>query len=155
MDPHSQLWTELGALLRGLKDLNAFAIEESGVRVELSGVTLLGRLALIGPARLTELAASLGLDPSSVSRQVAAVERSGYVAREDDPSDGRATRLVLTAQGREVVDAVHAKRAEALVRLTPGWSDSDVDRLTGLIARLNHDIASHRHLLDVVAQETA
>jgi hypothetical protein len=54
-----------------------------------------------------------------------------------------------------VVDAVHAKRAEALVRLTPGWSDKDVDRLTGLIARLNHDLATHRHLLDGRVQETA
>jgi DNA-binding MarR family transcriptional regulator len=147
MDSHAHLWTEFGALLRSLKELQVHAIDAAGVRVELAGVHVLGRLSLLGPVRLTELAASLGLDPSSVSRQVSSVEKAGLVSREEDPHDRRATRLLLTDKGAQVVASVQDKRAQALKRLTPGWSNAELDALTTQIARLNHDLAAHAHLL--------
>jgi DNA-binding MarR family transcriptional regulator len=147
MESHQRLWTEFGGLLRSLKDLQVHAIDAAGVRVELAGVHVLGRLALLGPVRLTELAASLNLDPSSVSRQVSSVEKAGLVTREEDPADRRATRLMLTDKGAQVVASVHDKRAQALKKLTPGWTDSELDELTDLIARLNLDLETHRHLL--------
>jgi DNA-binding MarR family transcriptional regulator len=148
MDSHARLWSEFGSLLRELKDLNTHAIEAAGVRCEPAGVHLLGRLSLLGPVRLTELACSLGLDPSSVSRQVSSVERSGLVTREEDPGDRRAVRLVLTDRGVALVAKVQDQRAQALHRLTPGWTDAELDELTDRIARLNHDLAAHRARLD-------
>ena len=152
MDSHALLWSEISALVRGLKDLNNHAIAASGLRLEVASVHVLGRLATLGPVRLTELAGALGLDPSSVSRQVSAVERAGYVRREADPDDGRATRLVLTDKGHQAAAAVQEKRAQALKVLTPGWSDSDHEELAALLARLNHDVAAHVHLLDAVLE---
>lgn len=148
MSSHQTLFAELVALLRGLKEINAHAIEASGTKVEVAGSAVLGRLSLLGPSRLTDLAAALGLDPSSVSRQVAAVERAGWVTREEDPTDRRATRLLLTDAGRDVVERLGVLRAEALARLTPDWTDSDLDALTARLARLNHDLAANRALLD-------
>lgn len=147
MDSHARLWSEFASLLRGLKDLNAHALEVSGLRIEVAGAHALGKLDLLGPARLTELAHALALDPSSVSRQVASLERAGLVAREPDPSDRRAARLALTEEGREVVETLRAARARALAVLTPGWSDRDVDELADLLARLNADLDAHRPLL--------
>src|SRR3954447_1504520 len=154
MDSAAHLWSEIVGLIRGLKDLNASAIDAAGLRLEPAGVHVLNRLALLGPVRLTDLATALGLDPSSVSRQVTAVERAGYVRREADPADGRATRLVLTDRGREAADSVQEKRAQALKVLTPGWSDHDHEELAALLARLNHDLAANGHLL-VAALENA
>lgn len=148
MDSHAGLWSEISSLVRGLKDLNNAAIAASGLRLEAAGVHVLGRLSLLGPVRLTELAAALGLDPSSVSRQVSAVERAGFVRREPDPSDGRATRLVLTDKGRAAAASVQEKRAQALEVLTPGWSDTDLERLARQLARLNNDLTANAHLLD-------
>lgn len=152
MDSHALLWGEIASLVRGLKDLNNHAIAASGLRLEVAGVHVIGRLATLGPVRLTELAGALGLDPSSVSRQVSAVERAGYVRREADPDDGRATRLVLTDKGHQAAASVQEKRAQALKVLTPGWSDSDHEELAALLARLNHDVAAHVHLLDAVLE---
>ncbi|MFN2536906.1 MAG: MarR family winged helix-turn-helix transcriptional regulator [Mycobacteriales bacterium] len=152
MDSHALLWNEISSLVRGLKDLNNHAIVASGLRLEPAGVHVLGRLLTLGPVRLTELATALGLDPSSVSRQVTLVERAGYVRREADPDDGRATRLVLTDKGRHAAVSVHEKRAHALKVLTPGWSETDHKELAALLARLNHDVAAHAHLLDAVLE---
>lgn len=152
MDDHALLWSEISSLVRGLKDLNNSAIAASGLRLEVAGVHVLGRLAVLGPVRLTELASALGLDPSSVSRQVSAVERAGYVRREPDPSDGRATRLVLTEKGHAAATAVQEKRAQALKVLTPGWSSKDLKELAARLARLNHDLTEHADLLGAVLE---
>ncbi len=153
MDSYARLWGECASLLHGLKDLNVRVLETAGVRSEVAGVAVLGRIELLGPVRLTDLAHALGLDPSSVSRQVTALERSGWVAREKDPSDQRAQRLRLTDKGSDVVATLRRARAAALERLTPGWSTQDIDDLTGRVARLNTDIEAHRELLDAT-QET-
>jgi len=152
MDSHAVLWGEIASLVRGLKDLNNSAIAAAGLRLEAAGVHVIGRLAVLGPVRLTELAAALGLDPSSVSRQVSAVEKAGYVRREADPSDGRATRLVLTDKGHAAAASVQEKRAQALKVLTPGWSDSDSEELAALLARLNHDLTANAHRLGAVLE---
>jgi DNA-binding MarR family transcriptional regulator len=152
MDSSAHLWGEIAALVRGLKDLNSSAITAAGLRLEPAGVHVLTRLSLLGPVRLTELAGALGLDPSSVSRQVTAVERAGYVRRDADPADGRATRLVLTEQGHEAAASVQERRAQALKVLTPGWSDQDHQELANLLARLNHDLAANGHLLDAALE---
>lgn len=144
---HVRLWGELASLLRGLKELNAQVLEQSGVRCEVAGAQVLGRLDQLGPVRLTELACALGLDPSSVSRQVSGLERSGWVSREEDPSDGRATRLRLTPSGADVVAVLREARAEALARVTPEWTPDDLDELADRLARLNHDIEAGRVLL--------
>lgn len=154
MDSHARLWGEFASLLRGLKDLNTHVLETAGVRCEVAGAAVLGRLELLGPVRLTDLAHALGLDPSSVSRQVTALERSGWVAREKDPSDLRAQRLHLTDKGSDVVAVLRQARAEALERLTPEWSRQDIDGLADQLARLNADLEAHRELL-AARQETA
>lgn len=144
MDSYGTLWGEFVTLLRGMKDLSAHAIAGSGVRIELAGAHLLSRIAELEPVRLTDLATGVGLDPSSVSRQVTALERSGWVAREEDPTDRRASRLTVTSAGREVVAALALARTRALARLTPHWSDAELDALAATLARFNHDLATHR-----------
>jgi DNA-binding MarR family transcriptional regulator len=148
MDSHARLWGEFASLLRGLKAVNAHALEAAGVRCELAGAAVLGRLEALGPIRLTGLAGALGTDPSSVSRQVAALERSGWVAREKDPDDQRAHRLHLTEEGLRVVACLRAAREEALERLTPDWAPDDIDALADRLARFNTDLEANRQRLD-------
>src|ERR1700761_4947179 len=62
---------------------------------------LITRLAAEGPVRASELAEKVQADPSTVSRQVASLVKSGYVERRADPVDGRASLLVLTDRGQE------------------------------------------------------
>lgn len=154
MDSHARLWGEFTSLLRGMKEINVRAIEVTGVGCEPAGAVVLGRLDVLGPVRLTDLAHALGLDPSSVSRQVTALERRGWVVRDKDPSDLRAQRLHLTAKGTEIVEELRSARARALAALTPGWSAEHLNDLTDRLARLNHDLEAHRALRDT-RQESA
>ena len=49
-----------------------------------------------GPHRSNALAEAVHSDPSTVSRQIAALVKVGYVERRPDPADGRACLLAAT-----------------------------------------------------------
>lgn len=148
VDHYSRLAVELTSLLRAMKDLHTRALDQSDLPCEVAGAMVLARLEALGPVRLTGLAQALGLDPSSVSRQVSALERFGLVLREKDPTDQRAQQLVLTERGTTAVATLQEARARALARLTPGWSSADIDDLTDRLARFNTDLAAHRDVLE-------
>lgn len=144
MDSYPRLASELTALLRGMKDLHAQVVEEAGLPCETAGAIVLSRLQTLGPVRLTVLAAELRLDPSSVSRQVAVLERCGLLSKERDDSDLRAQRLVLTEQGEAAVAQLRAAFARRLAELTPSYRAGEVDDLADRLGRFNAEIAQHR-----------
>ncbi len=57
-----------------------------------------------GSLRMQELAATLGLAQSTVTRLVAPLKRVGLLDRRPDRNDGRATRAFLTDEGKRAVD---------------------------------------------------
>ena len=62
-------------------------------------------------ATLNEVAAELRLDKSTASRVIGALERKGYVARAQHPSDARAVLLAATPAGRKL----YAKISDGLI----------------------------------------
>lgn len=64
--------------------------------------------------RLRELADSLRIAPRSVTDVVDALEGKGYVTREPDPHDRRASVVVVTDAGRAVRAAVHEARRRSV-----------------------------------------
>lgn len=68
-----------------------------------------------GPIRLGDLAAAEGIAPSTVTRMVAVLEDLGYVRRDADPRDARASTLAITPQGHETLDRL---REEGTALLT-------------------------------------
>ena len=64
--------------------------------------------------RLRELADSLRIAPRSVTDVVDALEGKGYVSREPDPHDRRASVVVVTDAGRAVRAAVHEARRRSV-----------------------------------------
>src|SRR4051794_32042767 len=106
--PASQdLGSALQALARALVALKtspqSFGIDG---RVDRAAYLTLARLSDLGTARMSELAALLGLDLSTVSRQVRALEELGLVGRTSDPEDRRAYLLEPTESGRAMVTEV-------------------------------------------------
>ena len=88
------------------------------------------------PMRSGELAENLLADPSTVSRHIAALVRLGYVRREADPRDGRATILVLTESGREQVRAVREHRKQVFDEMLGDFTNEEVAGLTRLMGRV-------------------
>jgi DNA-binding MarR family transcriptional regulator len=87
-----------------------------------------------------QLAVRAGLDPSTVSRAVAALVSHGLVERRADPDDGRASVLVTTDRGRSAL-ADSRDRYDALMRRAlADWTPEEVDALTTAIGRLTTDV---------------
>ncbi|MEU6217463.1 MarR family winged helix-turn-helix transcriptional regulator [Streptomyces sp. NPDC047022] len=125
------------------RELTAFArrarASAGRMHPELSLVsyTLLGHLEESGGCRATDLAAHYALDKSTVSRQVAALERAGLIERRLDPDDHRVQVLALTATGTQILAQVTESRREAFRERLLGWAEDDLERFAAYLLRYN------------------
>jgi DNA-binding MarR family transcriptional regulator len=105
--------------------------------VERAGYGILARLHDTGPLRPGALAAHFHLDASTISRQIASLEKTGLITRETDAEDRRAYRLRLTERGRDVLTTTRAERRGVVRDLLQSWSPEDVARFASLLAAFN------------------
>ena len=105
--------------------------------LSLVSYTLLGHLEERDGCRATDLAAHYALDKSTVSRQVAALERAGLVERRQDPEDHRVQVLLLTEAGRHILGQVTVSRRAAVGERLADWSPEDLERFAGYLVRYN------------------
>ncbi|ARQ68886.1 MarR family winged helix-turn-helix transcriptional regulator [Streptomyces marincola] len=101
---------------------------------------LLSRLDDEGPAGVKALAAGLGIDSSTVTRQVAPLVASGLVARAADPDDGRAVVLGLSPLGARRLAEVRASRRRLVEVLTADWTDEERADFCALLTRFNASV---------------
>jgi DNA-binding MarR family transcriptional regulator len=97
-------------------------------RHQLAGLTptqlaALSTVERAGPLRLGDLAAAEGIAPSTLTRMVAVLEDLGYVRRDADPRDARASTLAITPKGHDTLELLRAEGTnlltEWLMLLTP------------------------------------
>jgi DNA-binding MarR family transcriptional regulator len=119
-------------------------LQEAGVRVDKAGVALLFKLHLHEESslRVTDLAELLGVDPPTVTRKVQQLERLGFVTREADHEDRRATRIQLTADGRDTLERVLRAHRERLARLFEEWNESDLAAFAAMLERFAEAVRS-------------
>ncbi|MEV5317558.1 MarR family transcriptional regulator [Streptomyces sp. NPDC052687] len=96
-------------------------------------LTLLGRH---GEMRMSRLAELLSVDMSVTSRHVAHLAERGWIERSPDPADKRSRLLHLTAAGEAQLDELSRRTTRLLAERLSDWTDEEVVRLTGLMARL-------------------
>ncbi|MBF6050895.1 MarR family transcriptional regulator [Streptomyces eurocidicus] len=105
--------------------------------LSLVSFTLLSHLEDRGGCRATDLAAHYLLDKSTVSRQVAALERLDLVERRVDPDDHRVQVLHLTERGVATLAQVAATRRTAFEERLTGWNEADLSRFAAYLLRYN------------------
>ncbi|WP_437023391.1 MarR family winged helix-turn-helix transcriptional regulator [Streptomyces sp. enrichment culture] len=105
--------------------------------LSLVSYTLLGHLEESGGCRATDLAAHYALDKSTVSRQVAGLERAGLIERGPDPADQRVQVLHLTPSGRRILAQVTESRRAAFRERLAGWPAEDLSRFAEYLVRYN------------------
>ena len=104
--------------------------------MDKAGYVLLNALHRVGEVRQTDLAARIGLDLSTVSRQIKALEELGFVTRSSDPDDKRASVLAVTAAGRrEIARPRRVRWAPVAARLAEIDAD-DRERFVNLLEQL-------------------
>jgi DNA-binding MarR family transcriptional regulator len=131
------------ALMRNFQKTRARLMAAAANDVEWSAHVLLKCLHSEGPMRASAIADVVHSDPSTVSRQVAALVKDGLLERRADPADGRASILVLTPAADEVLAEHDRIRLEHFERMLEGWSDSDLRRFAGLLGRFTEAYATN------------
>lgn len=105
--------------------------------MERASYLLLLRLESDGPQRVAHLAAALGLDGSTVTRQVASLVAEGWVVRSGDPLDARATVVAATPAGLAAMDALRRFRQHRIETLFADWSAEEKAELGRVLGHLN------------------
>ncbi len=115
---------------------------------------ILAAITDIGPVtgcHSKDLAARCALDPSTISRAVAALVRAGLVARVADPDDGRASVLLPTPEGRAALDDITGWYDDRLAEALRDWTEDDLAALATLLRRFSGDLLARfddRHPAD-------
>ena len=89
-----------------------------------------------GAMSTSALASVLGIDPSTASRNLAGLERAGYVLRKRGTDDGRQTDVRLTPRGKRTADAVSSEWTEACLALLARVPRSERQRVTEALETL-------------------
>jgi DNA-binding MarR family transcriptional regulator len=106
---------EAAAVRQGVQRLSRrLQGERSAAGLSLTKTSLLGHLARRGDLSPGELAAADRLQPQSVTRVLAELERDGLVQRYRHPADKRARRMRITVTGRATLSADMRRRDEWL-----------------------------------------
>lgn len=107
-----------------------------------------------GPS-VQEVADATGSSISSMSRAIDSLVGKDLVSRLEDPEDRRRRRIVLTPQGRDVVDRILMGRAAGVLRLAAEFEADERAALITVMSRLieREDFAHiHSRLQEAVAR---
>jgi DNA-binding MarR family transcriptional regulator len=144
-DAYAEIGRQFGVFLRRADRFYAdLRLGPDGLDLDRSAYLLLGRIVAAGPTRLSALADGLGLDLSTISRQVHALEAAGLAGRTTEATDRRASLIAATDRGREIYNRNHAVQQAALRDLLSDWTDAERDEFARLLTRFNDKIVS-RH----------
>ncbi|WP_052887684.1 MarR family winged helix-turn-helix transcriptional regulator [Thermogemmatispora carboxidivorans] len=113
---------------------------EAGIVVERALLRLLVAIDRCQVVGIMNLAGLVDRDHSTVSRQVAVLERQGLVVRAPGQRDRRERKVMLTAQGKEIVQRVEAARERLLQPILARWDEQDWQLLVTLFRRLVDDL---------------
>lgn len=134
-----QIEQQMTILLRRVQSIH-ISTSSGEMDLDRSAYGILCRLADEGPQRLGALATAFGLDPSTITRQVQALEKAGLVQRRSDEADRRASILDLTDEGRTVLEHTRRYRRQRLEEVLGDWPASDREELARLLTKANDSI---------------
>lgn len=136
----SEQSAELAERLRGAIQQLLPELRAHGMQSQLtpSRMAALAALSAHGPLRISDLATRMGIALSTVSRMVDLLDGFGWIEREADPKDQRATLIALNDTGQALLDSTRrqaaTRLAERIDQLTADHQHSLRDALPALEA---------------------
>lgn len=106
--------------------------------VSATALSLLDRLDTTGDQRVTDLAALEGITQPAATALVNRLAGRSWVERRADPADGRASRVVITAAGRERLRRHRSDRSERIATRLEGLEPADQAALLAALPALRH-----------------
>jgi DNA-binding MarR family transcriptional regulator len=139
-ETRDRLTSSVAQLVRTGRHVSARAATHLYGELPSYGWAMLVPLERDGDQRCSALAGVAGVDVSVASRQLAVLEKLGYVERRPDPQDGRAALLRLTDAGADALAAARTLRSDWALAALAGWDEADARQLSGLLDRLVADL---------------
>lgn len=142
-DPTEQLLDELDAAMHRMGRL--MAANHARFQAESGMATphfmLLKSIACEGPARVSDLAALMGVKNPAASMLIQQLESEGLLARQHDEADNRVVIVSLTPAGEARLAQVEVYRRELLRAMTADLGASDLEALRRIIVTIGDTVA--------------
>lgn len=135
----SSIASVLGALIDFMSTMRQRQADTTGTTMALT------RLAAHGPMRSADLATSLLLDQSTVSRHMSHLEAEGLVERVPVAGDRRAHLVQLTPAGETAAHDHITQKVASLEGVLKSWSRDDLQTFAQLLDRFAQGLVNERH----------
>lgn len=141
-DPASEADEELATRLRvAVTRLNRRLRQQSLAGLSPSQAAALGSISRLGSPTLGELALAEQVQPPTMTRLVAGMEREGLVIRVQDDEDRRVWRVRLSGDGRRMLQRVHRLKNAFLARRLAALDGAERERVVELTELLERMVA--------------
>ena len=94
--------------------------------------------------RQEQIVEEIDISKPAVSRALRSLEKKGYVKRERDPDDGRASRVLLTAKALAIGDRIEQVYNDVFAIATQAASEEEIQRFIELFGRVSARYAQAR-----------
>ncbi|MEU9337300.1 MarR family transcriptional regulator [Streptomyces sp. NPDC048290] len=132
-----QVADAIAVLMQRSTRAHLYGILTEGVAPGVNEATypVLSGLDRKGPRSAATLATEIGIDRSVTSRHATRLEEAGLLRRAPDPSDRRATLLVLTPRGERAVEVMRERLAHAVGDYLTTWDAAEADAFVTSLTR--------------------
>lgn len=118
-------------------------IASAGVNLEEAAFRVLVGIAHLRSTSVGDLAAMMGKNYSSVSRQIDKLEAAGLIRTYPSGSDSRIRVSELTRDGEAVIGMINAARERMMREALADWAAEDKDSLLVNLRRLYDTMKRH------------
>ncbi|POP44422.1 MarR family transcriptional regulator [Superficieibacter electus] len=132
-DFHGALLDIISVMNHPLRD--EILLNEANVRLDQTLFPLLVTIGRYGPVGVVELAARLGRDYTTVSRQIKRLEGLALVNKQPAAHDRRVSEVTVAPQGDALLNNINQARQRLMNRIFRQWSPQDVDALFRLVRK--------------------
>lgn len=135
-----QMKTLHGALIRIVSALHRprndeKLIADAGIQLDRALFSILISIERLGPIGVVELAECAGRDYTTVSRQVAKLEKLGLVIRQHNVIDRRIREAVISPTGKAMTERIDAAREQMGNAVFKDWSQDELDIFVRLMQK--------------------
>lgn len=124
-------------LLRSAARLSRWASRNASFDVPFAQARLLALIDELGPSRVSVLAAADHSSQPTMTTQLHKVEAAGWVRRDGDPDDARASVVSLTGDGHTALAGVRRARLAVLAPALDQLDDTGRDRMCIAVEVIN------------------
>lgn len=140
--PEPPVDDELAARLRvAVTRLNRRLRQQSLAGLSPTQAQMLGTVDRLGRPTLGELAVAEQVQPPTITRLVASMERGGLLARSADEEDRRIARVRLTGEGRRTLQRIRSLKTAFLTRRLAELAPEDRRQLAAVTEMLERLVA--------------